>query len=82
MTAPALRRLSITGLLVFAMTSRCSLRPLVVAKPCLVDIDLHRDRHARERPGILAARDRRIDGGGLRQHLGRLVIDHGVDLRD
>src|SRR6201989_3497536 len=32
-TAPALRRLSITGLLVLAMTSRCSFRPLVVAKP-------------------------------------------------
>src|SRR5471032_2831854 len=33
-TAPALRRLSITGLLVFAITSRCNLRPLVVANPC------------------------------------------------
>ena len=50
-------------------------------KAFLVDIDLHRDGHAGQRPGILAARDRRIDGGGLRQHLGRLVVDHGVDLR-
>src|SRR5258707_12610220 len=33
-TAPALRRLSTTGLLVLAMTSRCSFRPLVVANPC------------------------------------------------
>src|SRR5258708_6947046 len=33
MTAPALRKLSITGLLVAAITSRCSLRPLVVANP-------------------------------------------------
>src|SRR5450759_483493 len=33
MTAPALRRLSITGLLLCAMTSRCNLRPLVVANP-------------------------------------------------
>src|SRR3954447_25032209 len=33
MTAPALRRLSITGLLLRAITSRCSLRPLVVANP-------------------------------------------------
>src|SRR5438874_11561341 len=36
MTAPALRKLSITGLLVAAITSRCSLRPLVVANPFLV----------------------------------------------
>src|SRR3954468_15093118 len=34
MTAPDLRRLSITGLLLLAMASRCSLSPLVVAKPC------------------------------------------------
>src|SRR6185369_3463085 len=34
MTAPDLRKLSITGLLLFAMVSRCSLSPLVVAKPC------------------------------------------------
>src|SRR4029079_14769013 len=33
MTAPDLRRLSITGLLLLAMASRCSLSPLVVAKP-------------------------------------------------
>jgi hypothetical protein len=33
MTAPDLRRLSITGLLLFAMASRCSFNPLVVAKP-------------------------------------------------
>ena len=33
-TAPALRQLSITGLLVRAITSRCNLSPLVVAKPC------------------------------------------------
>src|ERR1700689_5526299 len=33
-TAPALRKLSITGLLLRAITSRCSLRPLVLAKPC------------------------------------------------
>ena len=32
--APALRRLSTTGLLLLAMASRCSFRPLVVAKPC------------------------------------------------
>src|SRR5689334_15332036 len=33
MTAPDLRSLWITGLLLFAMASRCSLSPLVVAKP-------------------------------------------------
>ena len=49
-------------------------------KAFLVDIDLHRNRHARERPGVLAAPDRGVDGGRLRQHLGRLVVDDGVDL--
>ena len=33
MTAPAFSRLSTTGLLVFAIRSRCSLTPLVVAYP-------------------------------------------------
>ena len=33
MTAPDLRRLSITGLLLFATASRCSVNPFVVAKP-------------------------------------------------
>src|SRR4030088_1254616 len=32
-TAPDFRKLSITGLLLFAMVSRCSFKPLVVAKP-------------------------------------------------
>src|SRR5207253_2456244 len=32
-TAPALRRLSTTGLLLRAIRSRCSVTPLVVAKP-------------------------------------------------
>jgi hypothetical protein len=33
MTAPDVRRLSITGLLLFATASRCSVKPFVVAKP-------------------------------------------------
>ena len=51
----------------------------MVAKPCLVDIGLHGDRHARKRTQVLVARDRGIDGSGLRQHVVGAVIDHGID---
>ena len=57
------------------------LQPVGGGKAFLVDIDLDRDRHAAKRTGILAARDRGIDGRGLRQHVRRPVVDHGVDLR-
>jgi hypothetical protein len=49
-------------------------------KAFLVDIDLHRDRHAREYTGILTPRDRGVDGRRLLHHIVGLVIDHGVDL--
>ena len=55
------------------------LQPVGGGKAFLVDIDLHRDRHAAERTGVFAARDGGIDGGSLRQHVLRPVVDHGVD---
>ena len=80
MTAPALRRLSITGLLVAAITSRWSLSPLVVAKPSWSILTLTVTGTPASGPDVFPARDRRIDGGGLRQHIVGPVVDHGVDL--
>ena len=48
-------------------------------KAFLIDIDLDGNRHPRQRAHIIAARDRGIDGGGLRQHVRRPMVDHGVD---
>ncbi len=79
MTAPDLRRLSITGLLLFAMASRCSFSPLVVAS-LVVHIDLHRDRPRARADRDLRHADGDIDGGSLRQHVLGPVVDHGVDL--
>ena len=56
------------------------LQPVGGGKAFLVDIDLHRDRHAAERAGVFAAPDGGIDGGSLRQHVLRPVVDHGIDL--
>lgn len=78
-TAPALRRLSTTGLLTVAITSFCNVTPLVVAKPARVHIDLDRHRHARERAGVFAARQSLVHLGRLRQRILGPVIDHGVD---
>ena len=69
MTAPALRRLSITGLLLLRDGVALQLQPVGGGKALLVDIDLHGDRHARERADVFAPRDRGIDGGRLRQHV-------------
>jgi hypothetical protein len=55
------------------------LEPVGGGKARLVDIDLHRDRHAAERSGVFAAPDGGIDGGSLRQDVLRPVVDHGVD---
>ena len=82
MTAPALLKLSITGLLLRRDRVALQFQPVGVGKALLVDIDFHRDRHAGERADVLVARDRGIDGCGLRQHVFRAVIDHGVDRRD
>jgi hypothetical protein len=50
-------------------------------KPFLIDVDLDRDRHARQRTQVFVATDRRIDGTGLRQHICRPVVGDGVDRR-
>ncbi len=55
------------------------LQPVGGGKAFLVDIDLHRNRHAAERSGVFTAPDGGIDGGSLRQHVLRPVVDHGVD---
>ena len=82
MTAPALRRLSITGLLLVRDDVALQLEAVGGGKAFLIDIDLDGDRHARQRTDVFAARDRRIDGRGLRQHIVRPMVDHGVDRRD
>jgi hypothetical protein len=56
------------------------LEPVGGGKAFLVDIDLHRHRYATKRAGVLAAPDRGIDGGSLRQHVLGPVVDHGIDL--
>ena len=48
-------------------------------EPFLIDIDLDGQRHARQRTDIFVARDRRIDGPGLRQYIGGPMLNHGVD---
>jgi hypothetical protein len=50
-------------------------------KTRLVDIDLDGNRHAGKRAQVFLAGDRRIDGVGLRQHILRTMVDHGVDRR-
>ncbi len=57
------------------------LQPVGGGKSFLIDIGLYRDRHARERANILAARDCRVDGRGLLEHFVRPVVHHGVDFR-
>jgi len=50
-------------------------------KTLLVDVDLDGDRHARQRAGIFATRDRRVDAACLRQYIFRPVVDDRVDFR-
>ena len=69
MVAPLFRKLSTIGLLVFAIRSRWHAQAVGGGKARLVGQHLDRDRHAGERPHVLAARDRRIDRIGLRQRI-------------
>ncbi|MEH2602147.1 hypothetical protein V1277_001524 [Bradyrhizobium sp. AZCC 1588] len=55
------------------------LQPVGGGKTLLVDIDLYRNRHAAQQTGILAARDRGIDGGSLRKNVLGPVVDDSVD---
>ncbi|ETN82389.1 hypothetical protein NECAME_17732 [Necator americanus] len=47
----------------------------------LVDVDLRGDGHARERPRVFAARNRRVDLVGLLEDPFGPVVDHRVDQR-
>ena len=78
-TAPAFFRLATTGLSCCATRSCCRRQPVGGGPALLVDIDLHRDGHAGQRPGRLAAGDRRIHRRGGGQRLGRVVLDDGVE---
>ena len=69
------------GAVVLCDRTLLELQPVCGGKAGLVDIDLHGDGYAGQYAGILAAGDPGIDRGRLSQHLGRLVIDHRVDLR-
>ena len=78
MIAPASRRRVMSG--PFAV-SRMSLRvgsPNVVAMPCDVELLLHGDRHAGERPERLAARPRGVDGVRFRTCFVEATGDDGV----
>ena len=79
MTAPDLRRLSITGLLLLAMASRCSFNPLVVAKPSWSILTFTVTGTPPAGPDLRRARSRhrwRTPG----QDVSRPVVDDGVDL--
>jgi hypothetical protein len=58
-----------------------NLQPVSGGKSLLVNIDLHRHGHAGQHAWILAPSDLRIDYSCFREHLGRPVIDHGIELR-
>jgi hypothetical protein len=54
-------------------------QPVRGGEALLVHVDLDGDGHAGHRPGIVAARDRRIHPRRLGQHLLRPVVHDGVD---
>ena len=79
--APAARRLATTGLSSAATRPRCATIPFVVAKPCWSVLTFTVTGTPLRSPGGLPAASARFDRLGLRQHVLRAAVDHGVDRR-